>query len=82
MTVVVAVIVDAGDGDDAHYATMISSGGDSRGAVLREGWGVLVWNHQWEVITCKQPYAGNNFISVTLEVLDGHRPSIPNNWQS
>jgi len=31
----------------------------------------------WEVVTRKQPYAGSNFMNVTLEVLDGRRPPLP-----
>jgi len=31
----------------------------------------------WEVITRKQPFAGTNFIGITLEVLEGHRPPLP-----
>jgi len=33
----------------------------------------------WEVITRKQPFGGNNFMNVALEVLEGHRPTIPSN---
>jgi hypothetical protein len=31
----------------------------------------------WEVVTRKQPFAGRNFMSVSLDVLDGRRPVIP-----
>jgi serine/threonine protein kinase len=31
----------------------------------------------WEVLTRKQPYAGRNFMNVSLDVLDGRRPQIP-----
>src|SRR3989344_3156664 len=31
----------------------------------------------WEVLTRKQPYAGRNFMSVSLDVLEGRRPQIP-----
>ncbi len=31
----------------------------------------------WEVLTRKQPYAGRNFMGVTLDVLEGRRPQIP-----
>jgi serine/threonine protein kinase len=31
----------------------------------------------WEVLTRKQPYGGRNFMGVSLDVLDGHRPQIP-----
>lgn len=29
------------------------------------------------MVTRKQPYAGRNFMGVTLDVLEGHRPQIP-----
>jgi serine/threonine protein kinase len=32
----------------------------------------------WEVLTRKQPYAGRNFMGVSLDVLEGKRPQIPN----
>jgi len=32
----------------------------------------------WEVLTGKQPYAGRNFMGVSLNVLEGHWPAIPN----
>jgi len=32
----------------------------------------------WEVLTRKQPYAGRNFMGVSLDVLEGRRPAIPN----
>jgi serine/threonine protein kinase len=35
--------------------------------------GIIVW----EVVTRKQPFAGRNFMGVTLEVLEGRRPQIP-----
>jgi serine/threonine protein kinase len=31
----------------------------------------------WEVATRKQPYAGRNFMGVSLDVLEGKRPKIP-----
>jgi len=31
----------------------------------------------WEVITRKQPFAGRNFMGVSLDVLEGRRPQIP-----
>lgn len=31
----------------------------------------------WEVVTRRQPYAGQNFMSVSLEVLEGNRPQMP-----
>jgi serine/threonine protein kinase len=31
----------------------------------------------WEVLTRKQPYAGRNFMGVSLDVLEGRRPQIP-----
>jgi serine/threonine protein kinase len=31
----------------------------------------------WEVLTRKQPFAGRNFMSVSLDVLEGRRPQIP-----
>jgi serine/threonine protein kinase len=31
----------------------------------------------WEVATRKQPYAGRNFMAVTMDVLEGRRPKIP-----
>lgn len=31
----------------------------------------------WQVVTRKQPFAGLNFMNVTLDVLEGRRPSIP-----
>lgn len=33
----------------------------------------------WEMLTRKQPYGGRNFMGVSLEVLEGKRPQIPNN---
>jgi serine/threonine protein kinase len=36
--------------------------------------GIIVW----EVLTRKEPYAGSNFMGVTLQVLEGRRPQIPN----
>ncbi len=35
--------------------------------------GIIVW----EVLTRKVPFAGRNFMGVTLEVLEGRRPQIP-----
>jgi hypothetical protein len=32
----------------------------------------------WEVVTRKQPFAGRNFMGVSLDVLEGKRPQIPN----
>jgi class 3 adenylate cyclase/tRNA A-37 threonylcarbamoyl transferase component Bud32 len=31
----------------------------------------------WEMATRKQPYAGRNFMGVTLDVLEGKRPQVP-----
>jgi serine/threonine protein kinase len=31
----------------------------------------------WEMLTRKQPYAGRNFMGVSLDVLEGKRPQIP-----
>ena len=31
----------------------------------------------WEVLTRKQPFAGSNFMNISLEVLAGERPPIP-----
>jgi serine/threonine protein kinase len=31
----------------------------------------------WEVLTRRQPYAGRNFMGVSLDVLEGRRPQIP-----
>jgi serine/threonine protein kinase len=31
----------------------------------------------WEVITRKQPFAGRNFMNVSLDVLEGRRPAVP-----
>jgi serine/threonine protein kinase len=31
----------------------------------------------WEVLTRKVPYEGRNFMNVSLDVLEGRRPSIP-----
>jgi serine/threonine protein kinase len=31
----------------------------------------------WEVLTRHQPYAGRNFMGVSLDVLEGRRPQIP-----
>jgi serine/threonine protein kinase len=31
----------------------------------------------WQVLTRKEPYAGRNFMGVSLEVLEGKRPQIP-----
>jgi serine/threonine protein kinase len=31
----------------------------------------------WEVVTRKQPFAGRNFMGVSLDVLEGRRPAIP-----
>ncbi len=30
-----------------------------------------------QVLTRKQPYAGSNFMGVTMDVLEGRRPQIP-----
>jgi serine/threonine protein kinase len=32
----------------------------------------------WQVVTRKEPYAGRNFMGVSLDVLEGKRPQIPN----
>jgi serine/threonine protein kinase len=32
----------------------------------------------WEVLTRKQPFAGSNFMGVSLDVLEGRRPAVPN----
>jgi serine/threonine protein kinase len=32
----------------------------------------------WEVLTRKQPFAGRNFMGVSLDVLEGRRPAVPN----
>jgi serine/threonine protein kinase len=32
----------------------------------------------WEVLTRKQPFAGRNFMGVSLDVLEGKRPQVPN----
>jgi serine/threonine protein kinase len=32
----------------------------------------------WQVATRKEPYAGRNFMGVSLDVLEGKRPQIPN----
>jgi hypothetical protein len=31
----------------------------------------------WEVLTRKEPFAGRNFMGVSLDVLEGRRPAIP-----
>jgi len=31
----------------------------------------------WEVLTRKQPFAGRNFMGVSLDVLEGRRPAVP-----
>jgi serine/threonine protein kinase len=31
----------------------------------------------WEVLTRKQPFAGRNFMGVSLDVLEGKRPQVP-----
>jgi serine/threonine protein kinase len=31
----------------------------------------------WQVLTRKQPFAGRNFMGVSLDVLDGRRPQVP-----
>ena len=31
----------------------------------------------WEVVTRKEPFAGRNFMGVSLDVLEGRRPAIP-----
>jgi serine/threonine protein kinase len=31
----------------------------------------------WEVATRKQPFAGRNFMGVSLDVLEGKRPKVP-----
>jgi serine/threonine protein kinase len=35
--------------------------------------GIIVW----EMVTRKAPFAGRNFMGVTLEVLEGRRPAVP-----
>jgi serine/threonine protein kinase len=35
----------------------------------------------WEVLTRKQPYGGRNFMGVSLDVLEGRRPQIPDDCQ-
>jgi hypothetical protein len=32
----------------------------------------------WQVVTRREPYAGRNFMGVSLDVLEGKRPQIPN----
>jgi serine/threonine protein kinase len=32
----------------------------------------------WQVVTRKEPFAGRNFMGVSLDVLEGKRPQIPN----
>jgi serine/threonine protein kinase len=32
----------------------------------------------WEVLTRRQPFAGRNFMGVSLDVLEGRRPQVPN----
>jgi serine/threonine protein kinase len=32
----------------------------------------------WQVVTRREPYAGRNFMGVSLDVLEGRRPQIPN----
>jgi serine/threonine protein kinase len=34
----------------------------------------------WEVLTRRQPYAGLNFMAVTLDVLEGRRPPLPHDF--
>ena len=36
----------------------------------------------WQVVTRKEPYAGRNFMGVSLDVLEGKRPQIPNDCQA
>jgi serine/threonine protein kinase len=31
----------------------------------------------WEVVARKQPFAGRNFMGVSLDVLEGKRPQVP-----
>jgi serine/threonine protein kinase len=31
----------------------------------------------WEALTRKQPFAGRNFMGVSLDVLEGRRPQLP-----
>jgi serine/threonine protein kinase len=31
----------------------------------------------WQVLTRKQPFAGRNFMGVSLDVLEGRRPQVP-----
>lgn len=33
----------------------------------------------WEALTRKHPFADRNFMGVSLDVLEGRRPAIPNN---
>jgi hypothetical protein len=35
----------------------------------------------WEMLTRKQPYGGRNFMGVSLDVLEGRRPQIPDDCQ-
>ncbi len=32
----------------------------------------------WQVVTRKEPFAGRNFMGVSLDVLEGKRPQVPN----
>jgi serine/threonine protein kinase len=32
----------------------------------------------WQVVTRREPYAGRNFMGVSLDVLEGRRPAVPN----
>lgn len=36
----------------------------------------------WEVLTRRHPYEGRNFIKVTMDVLKGDRPTIPQDCPS
>jgi hypothetical protein len=36
----------------------------------------------WEVLTRKEPFAGRNFMGVSLDVLEGKRPQIPSDAPS
>jgi hypothetical protein len=31
----------------------------------------------WEVVARREPFAGRNFMGVTLDVLEGRRPQVP-----
>lgn len=63
--------------DPLRYARMDSARSHPRRALLGSADVYSFAIVMWEMVTRKVPYAGHNFMNVTLDVHEGRRPPVP-----